>query len=57
MKKNYLFPHYFQWIGWVVAIASFVVLLLGLINDTTIRMPALYVDVFLMMTMRVVSFA
>ena len=46
MKKNYLFPHYFQWIGWVVAIASFVVLLLGFINDITIRMPALYVDVF-----------
>ena len=46
MKKNYLFPHYFQWIGWVIAIASFVVLLLGLINDITIRMPALYVDVF-----------
>ena len=46
MKKNYLFPHYFQWIGWVIAIASFVVLLLGVINDTTIRMPALYLDVF-----------
>ena len=46
MKKNYLFPHYFQWIGWVVAIASFVVLLLSVINDTTIRMPALYLDVF-----------
>ena len=46
MKKNYLFPHYFQWIGWVIAIASFVVLLLGVINDITIRMPALYVDVF-----------
>ena len=46
MKKNYLFPHCFQWIGWVVAIASFVVLLLGVINDTTIRMPAFYLDVF-----------
>ena len=46
MKKNYLFPHYFQWIGWTIAIASFVVLLLGVINDITIRMPALYVDVF-----------
>ena len=46
MKKNYLFPHYFQWIGWVIAIVSFVVLLLGVINDITIRMPALYVDVF-----------
>ena len=46
MKKNYLFPHYFQWIGWAIAIASFVVLLLGLINDTTIRMPALNEEVF-----------
>ena len=46
MKKNYLFPRYFQWIGWVIAIVSFVVLLLGVINDITIRMPALYVDVF-----------
>ncbi|MBR7022198.1 MAG: hypothetical protein IKI09_01825, partial [Bacteroidales bacterium] len=46
MKKNYLFPHYFQWIGWVIAVASFVVLLLSVINDTTIRMPALYLDVF-----------
>ena len=46
MKKNYLFPHYFQWIGWVVAIASFVVLLLSVINATTIRMPAFYLDVF-----------
>ena len=46
MKKNYLFPHYFQWIGWAIVIASFVALLLGLINDTTIRMPALNEEVF-----------
>jgi hypothetical protein len=46
MKKNYLFPHYFQWIGWAITIASFVALLLGLINDTTIRMPALNEEVF-----------
>lgn len=46
MKKNYLFPHYFQWIGWVLAIISFVALILCLINDVTIKMPALYVDVF-----------
>ena len=46
MKKNYLFPHYFQWIGWAIAIASFLALLLGLINDTTIRMPALNEEVF-----------
>ena len=46
MKKNYLFPHYFQWIGLVIAIAAFVALVIGTINDVDIKMPALYVDVF-----------
>ena len=46
MKKNYLFPHYFQWIGWVIAIVAFVALVIGSINCVTIKMPALYLDVF-----------
>ena len=46
MKKNYLFPHYFQWIGLAIAVASFVALCVGTYVDFSIRMPALYLDVF-----------
>ena len=42
MKKNYLFPHYFQWIGLAIAVASFVALCVGTYVDISIRMPALY---------------
>ncbi len=42
MKKNYLFPHYFQWIGLAIAVASFVALCVGSYVDFSIRMPALY---------------
>ena len=42
MKKNYLFPHQFQWVGLVIAIVAFVALLLDSFMDFSIRMPALY---------------
>ena len=42
MKKNYLFPHYFQWIGLAIAVISFVALCVGPNMDFSIRMPALY---------------
>ena len=42
MKKNYLFPHQFQWIGLAIAIAAFVALSIGSFTDFSIRMPALY---------------
>lgn len=45
MKKNYLFPHQFQWVGLVIAIVAFVALIIGSIYDSSIHMPALYLDV------------
>ena len=42
MKKNYLFPHYYQWIGLGIAVVAFVALMLGSFKDFSIRMPALY---------------
>ena len=42
MKKNYLFPHQFQWVGLVIAIVAFVALLVSQFKDFSIRMPALY---------------
>ena len=42
MKKNYLFPHQFQWVGLVVSVVAFVALMIGSFKDFSIRMPALY---------------
>ena len=43
MKKNYLFPHQFRVIGWVLAIAAVAGYIC--ISDLDIKMPALYLDV------------
>ena len=44
MKKNYLFPHYFQWIGWVLAIVAVVGYLW--LPEIHFKMPSLYFDTF-----------
>jgi hypothetical protein len=44
MKKNYLFPHQFRVIGWVLAIAAVAGYIL--VKDLHFKMPALYLDVF-----------
>ena len=45
MKKNYLFPHWFKVMGWVLSIAA--VAGYFCIRDLDIKMPALSLDVLL----------
>ena len=48
MKKNYLFPHQFRMIGWVLvitAVAAFIVTRIWFPN-LSIKMPSLYFDTF-----------
>ena len=46
MKKNYLFPHQFRVIGWVMVIAVLVTFVVEQLwfRDLHIKMPALYYD-------------
>ena len=46
MKKNYLFPHWFKVMGWVLSIAAVVAYLC--IRDLDFKMPALSFDVLLL---------
>ena len=46
MKKNYLFPHWFKVMGWVLSIAAVVAYLC--IRDLEFKMPALSFDVLLL---------
>ena len=46
MKKNYLFPHYFQWIGLAIAVASIAAMILWPEDHNSLRMPALYEGYF-----------
>ena len=43
MKKNYLFPHQFRIVGWVLAIVAVAGYIWG--PDIQFRMPSLYFDV------------
>ena len=42
MNKNYLFPHRFQIVGWVIVIVSIVAMILWPEDHNSLRMPALY---------------
>ena len=46
MKKNYLFPHRFQVVGWVLAIVAVAAYVAGKIwfPNLTFKMPAIYYD-------------
>ena len=47
MKKNYLFPHRFRIVGWVLAIAAVVAFIVTQIwfPNLSFKMPSLYFDV------------
>lgn len=48
MKKNYLFPHQFRMIGWVLAIAAVAAFIVTRIwfPNLSFKMPSLYFDTF-----------
>ena len=45
MKKNYLFPHWFRVIGWVLSVAAVVAFFC--LRDLDFKMPALSLDILL----------